>query len=183
MITNGFLVLDGVNISNYTSVLSISNIILILIIAYLVFEKIMSAKDHTTGWLERFHKKRAKEETAETNLKEVMDTIKVLKDQIDILAEGVEDIKEMKEQLEVMQNQINDLQTNDKLISDGFRCVLRQQIITLCEKYIERKSISIKELEELEEVFGIYENQLHGNGTAHVLVNEVRGLKKTASNN
>ena len=52
------------------------------------------------------------------------------------------------------------------------------RLVHLCRKYIERGSVTLEELEDLEKYLYTPYREMGGNGTAEMLFNEVKALKK-----
>lgn len=68
--------------------------------------------------------------------------------------------------------------TTQKLLKEGMLAMLHDRLYQLCANYIERKSITVDELENLEYLYKSYHN-LGGNGTGTALFNRCKNLKIT----
>lgn len=68
--------------------------------------------------------------------------------------------------------------TTQKLLKEGMLAMLHDRIYQLCTVYIDRKSITIDELENLEYLYKSYHN-LGGNGTGTSLFERCKTLKIT----
>lgn len=66
--------------------------------------------------------------------------------------------------------------TTQKLLKEGMLAILHDRLYQLCTVYIERKSITVDELENLEYLYKSYHN-LGGNGTGTALFNRCKNLK------
>ena len=65
-----------------------------------------------------------------------------------------------------------------RLLKEGMVAILHDRLYQLCTIYIERSSITIDELENLEYLYKSYHN-LGGNGTGTALFNRCKSLKIT----
>lgn len=68
--------------------------------------------------------------------------------------------------------------TTQKLLKEGMLAMLHDRIYQLCTVYIDRNSITIDELENLEYLYKSYHN-LGGNGTGTSLFERCKALKIT----
>lgn len=68
--------------------------------------------------------------------------------------------------------------TTQKMLKEGMLAMLHDRLYQLCTNYIERKSITVDELENLEYLYKSYHN-LGGNGTGTALFNRCKNLKIT----
>ena len=64
----------------------------------------------------------------------------------------------------------------DAAIKNGLRCLLREEIIRICDRCLERGSVHIHSLESLDDLFEQY-SALGGNGMAKKLIEDVKKLE------
>lgn len=64
----------------------------------------------------------------------------------------------------------------DRAIENGMRCLLRERIIEICDRCLERDFVRIHSLESLSDLFEQYK-ALGGNGTAAKLIEDVKKLQ------
>lgn len=64
----------------------------------------------------------------------------------------------------------------DDAIKNGLRCLLREEIIRICDRCLERGSVNIHSLESLDDLLEQY-SALGGNGMAKKLIEDVKKLE------
>lgn len=64
----------------------------------------------------------------------------------------------------------------DAAMKNGMRCLLRERIIEICDRCLERDFVRIHSLESLGDLFEQYK-ALGGNGTAAKLIEDVKKLQ------
>ena len=76
----------------------------------------------------------------------------------------------------ILKTKIHNEQKEDTAIKNGLRCLLREEIIRICDRCLERGSVHIHCLESLDDLFEQY-SALGGNGMAKKLIEDVKKLK------
>lgn len=78
--------------------------------------------------------------------------------------------------LNTIRSKVNKDRMEDTAIKDGLRCLLREQIIIICDRCNERGSMKMHDLESIEDLHKAY-TELGGNGTVEKLVDDTKKLK------
>ena len=78
--------------------------------------------------------------------------------------------------LNTIKNKITKDRQEEDAIKDGLRCLLRGQIIMICDRCTQRGDIRLHDLESIEGLFEAY-TKLGGNGSVAKLVKDTKDLK------
>lgn len=77
--------------------------------------------------------------------------------------------------LNAVRNKISHELKEDRAIANGLRCLLREQIIVICDRCLDRGWMKMHDLESLEDLYENYET-LNGNGSIRKLIEETKSL-------
>ena len=75
-----------------------------------------------------------------------------------------------------LKNKINKEIKEDTAIKNGLRCLLREQIIQICDRCNTRGDLRMHDLESLDDLYHEY-RALEGNGSIEKLVEDTKKLK------
>ena len=78
--------------------------------------------------------------------------------------------------LNAIRNKINKEQIEDNAIKNGLRCLLRENIIAICDRCLERGTMKMHDLESLEDMAKEYK-ALNGNGSVEKLIADTKKLE------
>ncbi|MBR0307849.1 MAG: hypothetical protein IJH92_03050 [Mogibacterium sp.] len=77
--------------------------------------------------------------------------------------------------LNQLRNRINKEVREENAIKNGLRCLLRENIIAICDRCLERGSMKMHDLESLEDMAKEY-RALDGNGSVEKLIQDTKKL-------
>lgn len=77
--------------------------------------------------------------------------------------------------LNQLRNKINKEVREENAIKNGLRCLLRENIITICDRCLDRGTMKLHDLESLEDMSKEYK-ALGGNGSVEKLIQDTKKL-------
>ena len=77
--------------------------------------------------------------------------------------------------LNQLRNKINKEVREENAIKNGLRCLLRENIIAICDRCLERGTMKMHDLESLEDMAKEY-RALNGNGSVEKLIQDTKKL-------
>lgn len=78
--------------------------------------------------------------------------------------------------LNAVRNKINKEIREETAIKNGLRCLLRENIIAICDRCLDRGTMKMHDLESLEDMMREYRS-LNGNGSVEKLVRDTKKLE------